>query len=49
MELLSNELKHFAEYRCKEFVLYYDDVGKTSIEICSEKEGIIEWKIDLDK
>lgn len=49
MELLSNELKHFAEYRCKEFVLNYEDVGKSSIEICSEKEGVFEWKLDLDK
>ena len=48
MELLSDELKHFAEYRCKEFILYFDDGGKASIEICSEKEGIFEWKLELD-
>lgn len=41
MELVSDELKNFVEYRCKEFVLYYDDGGKASIELCSEKEGII--------
>ena len=48
MELLSDELKHFVESRCKEFVLCYDDGGKSSIEICSEREGIIEWKLELD-
>jgi hypothetical protein len=27
--------------------VYYDDYGKTSILICSEFNGIIEWAIDL--
>lgn len=44
----SAELKKFAEKRCIEYVLSFDDYGKASIDICTEKNGILKWQIELN-
>ena len=43
----STELKKFCEKRCIEYVLSFDDYGKASIDICSEKNGVLKWQIEL--
>jgi|SRR6185312_13033446 len=42
---VSNEMKIFTQGRPVIFNLNYDDAGKTSLLICSEKNGLIDWKI----
>ncbi len=44
----SGELQRFAEKRCIEYVLSFDDYGKASIDICSEKNGVLKWQIELN-
>jgi hypothetical protein len=44
----SAELKKFAEKRCIEYVLSFDDYGKASIDICTENNGILIWQIELN-
>ncbi|GAB1447368.1 hypothetical protein MASR2M44_03610 [Bacteroidota bacterium] len=44
----SVELQKFAEKRCIEYVLSFDDYGKASIDICSEKNGVLKWQIELN-
>jgi hypothetical protein len=44
----SAELKKFAEKKCIEYVLSFDDNGKASIDICSEKDGVLKWQIELN-
>ena len=43
----SLRLKDFVKDKSIEFNLYFDDYGKGSISICSEKDGKIKWEIDL--
>jgi hypothetical protein len=44
----SADLKKFTEKKCIEYVLSYDDYGKASIDICSEKDGVLKWQIELN-
>ena len=44
---VSLDLKDFVKDKLIEFNLYFDDYGKGSISICSEKEGEIKWEVDL--
>ncbi|MDX2047799.1 MAG: hypothetical protein SFU87_13495 [Chitinophagaceae bacterium] len=44
----SSNLKKFIEAKEVEYVLCYDDAGKASIDICSEKNEIIKWKVELN-
>lgn len=43
----SQELKKFVADKLIEYRLCFDDGGKASIDICSEKSGIITWIVDL--
>jgi hypothetical protein len=43
----SAELKEFAEKKIIEYVLSFDDYGKASIDICSEKNGVLKWQVEL--
>lgn len=43
----SSELKDFIKDKFIEFNLCFDDYGKVSIGICSEKNGIVKWEVDL--
>lgn len=43
----SQELKKFVAGKSIEYRLCFDDGGKASLDICNEKEGVIEWVIDL--
>ena len=40
-----SELKDFVKKKELEFSLYFDDYGKASIKICSEKNENIKWSI----
>ena len=44
---VSKGLKNFIENKSIEFNLYFDDYGKGSIGICSEKDKILVWEADL--
>lgn len=44
----SLELKKFIKNRSVEYVLSFDDYGKTSIDICSEKNGVLKWQIEIN-
>ena len=44
---ISPELVNFIKGKDIVFNLYFDDYGKASIEICSEKDGNIWWKVDI--
>ncbi len=39
----SSELATFIEEKVIEFILFYDDSGKGSLQLVSEKNGIIKW------
>ncbi len=43
----SAELKKFTEKKSIEYVLSFDDYGKVSINICSEKNGVLKWLVEL--
>jgi hypothetical protein len=43
----SDDLKRFIVDKSIEYILCYDDGGKASIDICSEIDGIVKWKIEL--
>lgn len=43
----SHDLKKFAADKVIEYRLYFDDGGKASIEICTDKNGTIAWSVDL--
>lgn len=45
MVFVSNDLKMFISDKEIEYILSYDDGGKTSIDICSERNGIVQWQI----
>jgi hypothetical protein len=43
----SIELKNFIKGKDIEYELYFDDYGKTSIKICSEKNNEVIWFLKL--
>jgi hypothetical protein len=43
----SDDLKRFIVDKSIEYVLCYDDGGKASIDICSEMDGVMKWKVEL--
>ncbi len=43
----SNNLKDFISDKSIEYKLCFDDGGKASIDICSEKHGILKWLTEL--
>ena len=43
----SPELKDFIKDKSTEFNLYFDDYGKGSIGLCSEKEKKVTWEADI--
>lgn len=43
----SPELKNFIKDKSVEFTLCFDDYGKGSIGLCSEKKGRIKWEVEL--
>ncbi len=47
MVKVSPDLRSFIENKSIEFNLYFDDYGKGSIGICSEKDKILAWEADL--
>jgi hypothetical protein len=44
----SPELEIFLKERNVIFNLWFDDYGKASIEICSEKNDVVYWLLDLE-
>jgi len=40
-------LKDFIEDKSAEFNLYFDDYGKGSIGLCSEKDKKVTWEVDI--
>ncbi len=44
----SDDLRRFIVDKSIEYVLCYDDGGKASIDICSEKNGFLKWHIELN-
>lgn len=47
MVAASDNLKRFIVDKSIEYILCYDDGGKASIDICSEKDGILKWQVEL--
>ena len=45
---LSPDLVDFITGKKVQYFLYFDDYGKGSIPICSEKNGVIKWEIEID-
>lgn len=43
----SNDLKTFIVDKSIEYILCYDDGGKASIDVCSEIDGVVKWKVEL--
>jgi hypothetical protein len=43
----SSDLRKFIADKTLEYILCYDDGGKASIDICSEKDGVVKWHINL--
>lgn len=43
----SLDLKNFILGKIIEYVLYFDDYGKGSIIICSERDNVVKWEIEL--
>ncbi|SEL98640.1 hypothetical protein [Parapedobacter koreensis] len=43
----SDNLKRFVANKSIEYILCYDDGGKASIDICSELDGVVNWKVEL--
>lgn len=41
----SSELKSFISDKKTEYNLYFDDYGKGSIIICSERGNVVEWEV----
>ncbi|TXJ22929.1 MAG: hypothetical protein E6Q24_19525 [Chitinophagaceae bacterium] len=46
--LSSPSLKTFIKNKNIEFALYFDDYGKASIAICSERDGVLKWCLNLE-
>lgn len=49
LESISSEFWNFIKDKPKQFCLSFDDYGKTSIAICSDKDGIIEFYVSTLK
>ena len=47
MLMSSEDLRRFIEDKAIEYCLNFDDYGKASIGICSEKHNHIKWYVDL--
>jgi|SRR6476659_9702909 len=47
MVAASDDLKRFIEDKSIEYILCYDDGGKASIDICSEVDRVVKWKLEL--
>lgn len=47
MVATSDDLKKFIVDKSIEYIFCYDDGGKASIDICSEIDGVIKWKVEL--
>lgn len=47
MVAASDDLTRFIVDKSIEYVLCYDDGGKASIDICSEIDGVVKWKVEL--
>ena len=47
MVTVSHDLKRFIVNKSIEYILCYDDGGKASIDICSEIDGVVKWKVEL--
>ena len=45
MCIAHTDLKNFILNKKVVFNLYFDDYGKASIIICTEHDGIVEWKL----
>lgn len=43
----SQNFRNFIANKSIKYKLCFDDGGKASIDICSEKNGVINWLIDL--
>lgn len=43
----SDDLKKFIADKTLEYILCYDDGGKASLDICSEKDGVVKWQVEL--
>ncbi|MBS1780157.1 MAG: hypothetical protein JST70_12570 [Bacteroidetes bacterium] len=48
MLMMSDDLRRFVKDKSIEYSLYFDNYGKSSIGICSEKNNQIKWCIDLE-
>jgi hypothetical protein len=44
---VSSELRNFLVDKIPEYNLYFDDYGKASIIICSMKNEIVKWEMEL--
>ena len=49
MQKASSEFESFIKSTPIKFYLYFDDYGKVSIAVCSEKDGVIEFYISVLK
>ena len=47
MVAVSDDLKRFIVNKSIEYIVCYDDGGKASIDICSEIDGVVKWKLEL--
>ena len=47
MVAASDDLKRFIIDKSIEYILCYDDGGKASIDICSEIDEVVKWKVEL--
>jgi len=43
-----DDLREFISGKSIEYILYFDDGGKCSVAVCSEKAGVVKWYVDLD-
>lgn len=43
----SDEIRRFTINREIEYKLCFDDAGKTSIDICTERNSIVKWSIKI--
>ena len=45
IEKISPEFEKFMKGKTLKFYLYFDDYGKVSIAVCSEKNGVVEFYV----
>ena len=46
---VSEEFRNFVKDKTIVYNLYFDDAGKASIAICSEKDGLVKWHINIER